>query len=120
MKARKLQLRDIFTMGKILKDIDVNYIIDKYKSIDVKGKPAEEKEKITKIEGLKIIMHIVGNAGNAESNMYQLISDISGEEKNKVKMWELNEFQDFINNFLTENGIEEIKDFFMQAVAATR
>lgn len=99
---RELKTRDIFTMSRILKKLDIK--------IDAKGKTQEEL-------GANLIKGIIENLYNAEEEINDFLANLAGMEKIEFENLEIDKTMDIIKEFKELKGI---KSFLSRAGTLTK
>lgn len=106
MNIRKLQLKDAFTVSKIIKNANLKKVVaDGYKEV-MAGNSDQE------YAGINLFFDIITGISDekVEKEVYKLISDVAGVED--ASTMDFDELQEFITTVIKENNIAN----FMRAV----
>jgi len=109
---RGLQFSDLFTFTKIVRKMNIKEDI-KGLMTDVTGKSDEEKAKAKERIQIDGIMLFVEHIGDAEQEVYKLLSDISGKTTKEIASSNIKDIMGIIEAIFNDPQFE---DFFGQAL----
>ena len=118
--VRELQFGDLFTAMRIVKKVNIKPQLKEFGTIDIKDKKKEEVEKIQKEKGIELFMHIIENLDMAEQDILKLMSDLSGLSAEEIKQLNFNGIKEFYDKLIEANPMEDLKDFFKQAIGSIK
>lgn len=115
---RKLNSTDMFLMFKIVGKIGINEFAgclekDSVKQMIANVTGGESNDNATTMVGLSVILEIanivMGNLPKCETEIYQMLSNVSGMKVERIKKLDIATFTEMVIDFIKK---EEFKDFF--------
>jgi len=109
---RNLQTKDLFTLSKIVKKMNIK---NEVKSLakDVTGKSKREKEQAENEMKADLFMLFVENISNAEQEIYKLLADLSGKSVTDIQSLEITELIKMLKDLFNQG---ELKSFLSTAL----
>lgn len=109
---RNLKTKDLFSLTRIIKKMNMKAEI-KELAKDITGKSDEEKKAAE--QGLKadLMLMFIENIGNAESEIYKLLGNLSGKQPKEIEDQSLKDTFKMIEELFSE---ENFGDFLSTAL----
>ena len=119
---RKLNSTDLFPMIKLISKIGIDELTDVFEGDTIKGivESVTKKEETSKGQeiivgvgvALKLVNKIIEHIPSCETEIYTLLSRVSGMEVEDIKLLDLDVFMEMLLDFVMK---DEFKDFFKVA-----
>lgn len=132
MKAREIELGDVFIAVKIVKKLGLKTLKSAVGVESVNELTPEEKEGLTEPEvaalfdekkkellkkkSFEVVSYLLENLEEAEGEILLLLSGWTGTTPEEFKKIKISELRPLIADFVEINSTEELKSFFSQAV----
>lgn len=112
MTVKEIKFSHSFLVMRILKKVNVNHLIKVMN--ESKSEYVLEDGKGYDYEGYSIAMLLtaLGECPEAEKEIYQLISQLTGESVKAIKDWNITKISEFVKAFLEANPIETLGAFY--------
>lgn len=102
---RKLKTSDLFSLSRILKNMDIK---DEIKTLarDITGLSEDEKVKISEELQVNLSILFIENIGNAEIEVYKLFANLTDKTAEEIENMDLDKFFKLIQELFNQEGFE--------------